>query len=68
MAYFSALFSAPVLTNIMLLCFVSAMACMAITYQRQINRLQKQNERLIAGVQQILLIAETMAEPDPPAE
>ena len=61
MSYLSALFSDPVLTNIMLGCFVAAAACMGINYHRQIDRLQKQNERLIAGVQQILAIAETMS-------
>lgn len=61
MNLFSALFSTPVLTNIMLGCFVAAAACMAVNYHRQIDRLQKQNERLILGVQQILAIAETMS-------
>jgi len=57
----SVLFSAPVLTNIMFMCFVAAAACMAINYNRQIDRLRQQNERLISGVQQILAIAETMS-------
>ena len=61
MPYLSELFSTPVLTNIMFMCFVAAAACMAVNYHRQIDRLQKQNERLIAGVQQILTIAETMS-------
>ncbi len=61
MAYLSAIFSTPVLTNIMFMCFVAAAACMAVNYHRQIDRLQKQNERLISGVQQILAIAETMS-------
>ncbi len=62
MSYLSEIFSAPVLTNIMLGCFVAAAACMAVNYQRQIDRLQKQNERLILGVQKILAIAETMTD------
>jgi len=61
MSYLSALLSAPVLTSIMLGCFIAAAACMAVNYNRQIDRLQKQNERLISGVQKILAIAETMA-------
>jgi hypothetical protein len=61
MSYISEIFSTPVLTNIMLGCFVAAAACMAVNYHRQINRLQNQNERLISGVQKILTIAETMS-------
>ena len=61
MSYISEIFSTPVLTNIMLMCFVAAAACMAVNYHWQIDRLQKQNERLISGVQQILAIAETMS-------
>lgn len=61
MSYLSALFSDPVLTNIMLGCFVAAAACMAVNYNRQIDRLRQQNECLISGVQQILAIAETMS-------
>ena len=60
MSFLSTFFSTPVLTNIMLGCFVAAVACMAINYSRQIDRLQKQNEHLVSGVQKILAIAETM--------
>jgi hypothetical protein len=60
-SYVSEIFTTPVLTNIMFMCFVAAAACMGVNYHRQIDRLQKQNERLIAGVQQILAIAETMS-------
>ncbi len=61
MSYLSAILSAPVLTIIMLGCFIAAAACMAVNYNRQIDRLRQQNERLISGVQKILTIAETMA-------
>ena len=57
----SSLLTAPVLTNVMLGCFVAATACMAVNYHRQIDRLRQQNERLISGVQKILTIAETMS-------
>jgi len=60
-SYFFDIFTAPVLTNIMFMCFVAAAACMAVSYHRQIDRLQKQNERLIFGVQKILAIAESMS-------
>ena len=61
MSELAILFATPVLTNIMLGCFVAAAACLGVNYHRQIDRLQKQNERLIAGVQKILAIAETMS-------
>ena len=61
MPYISEILSAPVLTSIMLGCFIAAAACMAVNYNRQIDRLRQQNERLISGVQKILAIAETMA-------
>lgn len=62
MSYLSAILSAPVLTSIMLGCFIASAACMAVNYNRQIDCLRQQNERLISGVQKILAIAETMAE------
>ena len=57
----TAIFSAPAGWNIALGLFIIAAACMAVNYSRQIVRLQKQNERLIFGVQKILTIAETMS-------
>ncbi len=60
MSYLSAILSAPVLTSIMLGCFIAAAACMAVSYSRQIDRLRQQNESLISGVQKILAIAETL--------
>lgn len=57
----AAFFSAPAGWNIALGLFIVAAACMAVNYNRQIVRLQAQNERLISGVQEILAIAETMS-------
>lgn len=60
MSDLSTIFTTPVLTNIMLICFVAAAACIAVNYSRQIDLLRRQNEHLISGVQKILAVAETM--------
>ena len=54
MSYLSAIFSTPVLTNIMLGCFVAAAACVAIHYHRQIRELQKQGEEMISTLRRIV--------------
>ena len=53
MQILSALFSAPVLTNIMLGCFVAAAACMAVSYHRQIDGLKRQNAEIIKTLERI---------------
>lgn len=53
MSYLTELFSAPMLTNIMLGCFVAAAACMAVHYHRQIRELQKQNGEMLSVLRQI---------------
>ncbi|MDR3450369.1 MAG: hypothetical protein P4M15_11610 [Alphaproteobacteria bacterium] len=53
MPYLSAFLAAPVLTNIMLMCFVAAAACMALNYHRRIRELQKQNAEIIDSLRQI---------------
>ena len=53
MAYLSAIFSVPVLTNIMLGCFVAAVACMAVSYHRRLRELQNQNGEMLLVLRQI---------------
>ncbi len=53
MAYLSVFLAAPVLTNIMLMCFVAAAACMAVNYHIRIQELQKQNAEMIEALHMI---------------
>lgn len=53
MPYISEIFSTPVLTNVMLGCFVAAAACKAVSYHRRMREMQKQNDDMLSVLRQI---------------